>query len=267
MRRNHTFDTSEELLVQRWGRGVKLTKPEDCKQSSIGELSPPSVRHLFGMPFNVYFLNTQSVIQNMSETAAHLCGFQGKNDAIGRTARAVSKKVSAEFSIRHNEEVISHNSIVIKDEHFLRLDDFEFRDVAIKFPLLNSANKVIGVFGCSIIKDSVAQSLNLLMNTGLLATSGTLETHQHDSLIDFNSGTEHHKLNDLRIRLSEQAKVEISKREVECLFYLMKGKSARETGAVLNLSQRTVEYYLNCLKEKLYCTRKSELIGAVFKLI
>ena len=266
MRRNHTIDTSEEILVQRWASGVKLTRPEDHSQSSFDKPSLPSVRHLFQMPFNVYFLNTQNVIQNMSETAAHICGFQGKNYAIGRTARAVSKKESAEFSIRHNEEVISHNSIVIKDEHFLRLDDFEFRDVAIKFPLLNSANKIIGVFGCSIIKDSVAESLSLLMNTGLLATSVTIENHQNESLIDFKKGTEQHKLHDLRIRLSEQAKVEISRRETECLFYMMKGKSARETGVVLNLSQRTVEYYLNCLKEKLHCSRKSDIIEAVYNL-
>jgi len=119
----------------------------------------------------------------------------------------------------------------------------------------------------SFIKDSVTQSLNQLMNTGLLATSGTLENYQSDSFLDFNSGIQKHNLNDLRIRLSEQVKIDISKREIECLFYLMKGKSARETGTLLNLSQRTVEYYLNCLKEKLHCTRKSELIEAVFNLI
>ena len=118
------------------------------------------------------------------------------------------------------------------------------------------------------IKYEVNPYLTTMSTTGLLATSGkTLENHQKGSLIDFNSGREQHNLNDLRVRLSEQAKIVITKRELECLFYLMKGKSARETGTLLNLSQRTVEYYLNCLKEKLHCTRKSEIIEAVFNLI
>lgn len=265
MRRSHNIDTSEELLVQRWRSGVKLSRSEDFNQSSVDETSPSSVRQLFEMPFNVYFLDPQSVIQNMSETAAHLCGFQGKHDAIGKTARAVSKKESAEFSIRHNDEVISHNSIIIKDEHFLRLDDFEFRDVAMKFPLLNSNGKIIGVFGCSIIKDSLARSLNFLMKTGLLTPDNFASSHGRSDL-DFNTDIQLLKIDDLRTKLSGQSKVNISKREIECLFYLVRGKSARETGILLNLSQRTVEYYLNCLKEKLHCAKKSEIIEAVYKL-
>jgi DNA-binding CsgD family transcriptional regulator len=263
------FDTSEELLIQRFQNGVRLIKPE-MAQSSLDPMKRIKlfcVRSLFEMPFNVYFLNTQSVIQNMSERTANICGFQGRNDAIGKIARTVSKKESAEFSIRHNNEVISHNSMVIKDEHFLRLDGYEFHDVAIKFPLLNADGEIMGVFGCSIIIDSLALSLNLLMQTGLFAPSTIYERNNKEKSIYLNLDSDHHELDHLRHKLSVKSKQSVSRREAECLMYLMKGKSARETGVHINLSQRTVEHYLNILKDKLNCTKKSEIIDKVFALL
>ena len=95
-------------------------------------------------------------IQKLPLSAANICGFISKKDAFGKTARTVSKKVSAEFSINHNQEVIKENSIKIKDEHFERRDGFNFRDIAIKFPWYNQANKMIGVFGCSIVSGDIA---------------------------------------------------------------------------------------------------------------
>jgi len=234
MRRNHTFDSSEELLVQRWGSGIKLLRTTDINQSGANEISPPSVRHLFVMPINFYFLNTESVIQNMSERTANICGFLDRNDAIGTTARATLTKESATFSIKHNEEVINQQSIIIKDENFSRLDDSTFSVVAIKFPLFNSNGKIIGVFGCSLVKDSLAQSLNLLINSGLLVAPGTLENHSYSSQPGFNSIIQQHKFDNLCVTLSEQTKTSISKREIECLFYLAKGKSARETSELID---------------------------------
>lgn len=260
MKKFNIIDTSEKLLVQRCGSGVRLVEPNK-------KLAAPSVSHLFEMPFNVYFLDTESVIQNMSDRTAQVCGFQGRKDAIGKTARTVSKKESAEFSIRHNNDVISSNSIVIKDEHFMRLDDFEFRDIAIKFPLLNKDRSIIGVFGCSILLDSLAQSFDLLMKTGLLNSSNFFEKQPNNYSIGMNTEIQQQEIDTLGSKLSIKTKQYISKREIECLFYLMRGKSARETGLQLNLSHRTVEYYLNSLKDKLYCTKKSEIIEKVLRIL
>lgn len=262
----NSFDNSDELLVQRWRNGVRLIKPDNFKSHSDKiSFIPPSVKKLFEMPFNVYFLNRESVIQNMSDKTASICGFHGIKDAIGNTARAVSRKESAEFSIRHNNEVISRNSVVIKDEHFLRLDDFEFRDISIKFPLLNEEEKIIGVFGCSIILDSPAQALKSLFETGLLGPLNQFDEHQNYLPIYLNP--DQHDFNDLKFKLTSKVKQYISKREIECLYFLMKGKSARETGLHLNLSQRTVEYYVNSLKDKLNCAKKSDIIEKVLKLL
>lgn len=52
----------------------------------------------------------------------------------------------------------------------------------------------------------------------------------------------------------------LSPREQEILFYLIRGKTAKSTAKLLNLSPRTVETYLQHLKTKLGCRTKSELI-------
>lgn len=52
----------------------------------------------------------------------------------------------------------------------------------------------------------------------------------------------------------------LSIRERECIFYTAKGNTAAEVGAILHLSKRTVETYLQSAKEKLYVRKTSELV-------
>jgi len=56
----------------------------------------------------------------------------------------------------------------------------------------------------------------------------------------------------------------LSRREIECLQCLIDGLSAKETGALLFLSPRTVETYLNHIKDKLKCRTKRDIISLVY---
>ncbi len=51
----------------------------------------------------------------------------------------------------------------------------------------------------------------------------------------------------------------LSKRELECLFLQLRGKTAREIAAILNLSRRTIEFYADNIKNKLGCQNKAEV--------
>jgi DNA-binding CsgD family transcriptional regulator len=51
----------------------------------------------------------------------------------------------------------------------------------------------------------------------------------------------------------------LSKREKEVLRYLLSGKTAKESAIHMKLSFRTVEYYLENIKDKLGCINKREL--------
>lgn len=57
----------------------------------------------------------------------------------------------------------------------------------------------------------------------------------------------------------------LSKKKLECLYYLVRGKTAREIASILNISPRTVEHYLEDIKFKWGCCSKSSLIELGFQ--
>lgn len=67
------------------------------------------------------------------------------------------------------------------------------------------------------------------------------------------------------IMLENGYPLKISKRQAECIFHLMQGNSAKETGSLLHLSQRTVETYLEHLKKKLNCRTKIDILNKICK--
>jgi DNA-binding CsgD family transcriptional regulator len=52
----------------------------------------------------------------------------------------------------------------------------------------------------------------------------------------------------------------LTARERQCLDLFKQGKTAQMTGAILGLSQRTVEHYFDNIKNKLGCKNKSDLL-------
>lgn len=50
-----------------------------------------------------------------------------------------------------------------------------------------------------------------------------------------------------------------SPRQRECLFFLLRGKSAEQIAKILQLSKRTIETYIEAIKEKLNCKTKAEI--------
>ena len=57
--------------------------------------------------------------------------------------------------------------------------------------------------------------------------------------------------------------VYVSKREAESLYWFTQGKGVREVAETLEISKRTVEYYLKNVKLKLSCRTRHELLTKV----
>jgi len=69
------------------------------------------------------------------------------------------------------------------------------------------------------------------------------------------------------LALSEQrCEIQLSKREIESLYHYTQGKTAKEIGKILQLSNRTIENYLRNIKCKLGVTSKVELIHKTWHL-
>lgn len=59
----------------------------------------------------------------------------------------------------------------------------------------------------------------------------------------------------------------LTKRQKQCAYLLLQGKTAREMGEIMHLSSRTIETYINNLKIKLQCHNKAALIAKLIKRI
>ncbi len=59
---------------------------------------------------------------------------------------------------------------------------------------------------------------------------------------------------------SKKIKIHLTRREKQVMQHIVSGKTAKEIGVSLGLSNRTVESYLGNIKDKFSCNRKSDLI-------
>lgn len=57
----------------------------------------------------------------------------------------------------------------------------------------------------------------------------------------------------------------LTKRELQCLFYVLRGCQSREIAEKLGLSKRTVEFYIDNIKSKFHSKNKSELIASAIQ--
>lgn len=53
----------------------------------------------------------------------------------------------------------------------------------------------------------------------------------------------------------------LSARQTECLFYLSQGHTYKEIAREMSISPRTVEYYIEIIRDKTGCDRKYELVS------
>lgn len=112
-----------------------------------------------------------------------------------------------------------------------------------KFPVYNNADQtLIGVFHYG----SVIEHTNLLVFLNKI--------HKHQSMINAQSY-------DAYEIYQQGMNLHLTPREIECLFYTLRGKTAKEIARFLTISQKTVEFHIEHLKMKFNCYSKSELIS------
>jgi DNA-binding CsgD family transcriptional regulator len=237
------FNHDEHWNLSRFGQGVKLN-PADHAKHSRGQLS---LTKLYEMPFNVYFMNTESAVQTSNEMVLKTFNILSMEDAIGITVREVAKKESAEFSLLHDSEIMNTQRMIIKDELYTRLDEVTFPMLTIKSPWYDENNRLTGIFGMSLMIDkewgvSLADSIHLLTQTGLLQPETQVQKIFPGLVLDDQYFTQ---------------------REKEILFHLLRGKTAKAIADFLGRSRRTIEHHIENMKVKTRSHSKSEMIEKI----
>ncbi|MDF2940015.1 MAG: hypothetical protein K0R66_657 [Gammaproteobacteria bacterium] len=128
-----------------------------------------------------------------------------------------------------DQKAINQQKTIITEEYPTLADGHKVVMLSIKSPLLDDNSTVIGMTGISI-NISKLQVLNEVIGMGQSYSS----------------------------ELSSQD-ISLTPREMECVKWLLLGKSAQQIANILNISQRTVEAHFNKVKAKARCYKQIQL--------
>lgn len=111
----------------------------------------------------------------------------------------------------------------------------------IKKPLFNDANKIIGIiYHCQEFGHS-----EIFLPLKKVEPGANIHSHYY---LDAHHNPYH-----------------LSARELESLFFLLRGKTARQIAQLLTLSKRTVESYVEQIRNKFGCQNKAELFNLAIR--
>ncbi len=166
-------------------------------------------------------------------------------DALGRSNRDIFPKECYEVTgivcDEQDREVLTEQKE--KKNFYVKLypdGDLEV-ELGAKSPYFNEENQCVGLIGHAT---TLTQGMLFELGKNLFSSVKKFTT---ESLFSFNID-------------ETPNKYDLSPRESECLFYLLRGKSAKEIGFHLNISPKTVEAHIQQLKYKLNCCNRSQLI-------
>lgn len=244
------IDISDALEIQPWGHGIRLVRPDLIMQASnnISRQQCHSVRTILDLPFNVFFMDGNGICRNANLSTAHTMGCSSIRETIGISVSDVADKETAIKVRQHDRGVINTKRLqILNEDATFKNDNTIYQFLSIKFPWYDLNDNIIGIFGfSSIIQDQLlSQMLNQIYNLGLFDRTTTSKSNN----------PYHFELKDLKL----------TKREKQCVFYMIRGKSAKQVAEILNVSPRTIEHYCEILKTKMNVNSKSELIEKVIE--
>jgi len=191
----------------------------------------------------VLWKDRDSVFMRGTALILELVGAKTRSELEGFTDQDLKCDAAmyADAFIQQDQDVIENDKSILCFDSFLYANDQFYISMGIKAPLKDEHNKIVGVSCTSYsLEDSFLTKviLKILKSQENFRPVGTCSLELVDCFHEFN----------------------LSKRESECLYYLMRGKSAKEIGSILGISGRTVESYNECIKNKMGCDSKSDII-------
>ena len=121
----------------------------------------------------------------------------------------------------------------------------------LKLPITDSSGEVIGIFGQMDVL-AVNNNLNEALST-LIFCDKIKVAHTNHLLKNYR--LDHYDKN-----------LKLTQRETECLFLLIRGKSAKEIARFLKISPRTVEVYIENIKLKMKISSRSQIVDKALEL-
>jgi DNA-binding CsgD family transcriptional regulator len=197
---------------------------------------------IWQLPFFMVIKDVNSKFLAISKLCANLVGFSELDDAIDITDYDLKCGASESADIFRALD----KSAIDKKQTHMNISINRYADgnvhfhLGIKNPLINNDGKITGT--SSLCLDMDRQSINNLLLYGTITDYNVAKSLGKTYSID-----------------APFQKYNLSKRESECLFYWLRGKTAKDIAAIMQLSPRTIETFLDRVKNKLGCFTKAEV--------
>lgn len=172
---------------------------------------------------------------DLNNAAAQAFGFDDIDAAIGKSDYDIPSGLS-EFS----DVFRTHDTNVIKSAKTLKFLEIQ--------PCANDSWKVLQVEKIPCIENGTI--------TGVIGYSIDI-TKTYMQLDNFLLRNENYENNSIK---NNKLMINLTLRESECLFFLLRKCTAKEIARILNLSYRTVEHYIDMLKLKFCCKTSLDLL-------
>ncbi len=197
------------------------------------------------LPVPVALLDLNSRINCSNDYSAKIFGYQKKSQLIGIGApqmRCPAVKFADTFINQDRQVIATGAGLTILDIHTYA-HDMHKQLLTNKIPYIKNGEIVGTTYYATEIH---SKTLSQLCST--LITSDKQYYHK-------KKGTDRSYI--FGTILGEKT---LSKREKDCVFYLLRGKTAKETSKSMDISFRTVETHIQNIKNKLGCDNRSDII-------
>lgn len=169
-----------------------------------------------------------------NENLAELLQLESPKQIIGKSDRHLPWKDKAEFYQITDKKIVEKGLIYLNILEKQRINCHCTLDILIsKNKLLDNKDNCVGIIGSYVVTNKYH----------LIEKMGTWNKNQTRFYLGNEYGNEH-----------------LTKREVDILRYLLLGFTLKKIALSLNLSPRTIEGYLNTIKQKFQCKTKGDLI-------
>jgi DNA-binding CsgD family transcriptional regulator len=199
-----------------------------AEHSDLNNIVDQDLLHLKHLNFFLFCKDLDGKYINCNDRLLKGIGFCNKQDMLGRTDFDISCFTENEVTTFRNTDklTIKENKLISFVEPITLSDNRTVFALTNKYPLRSKTNKIIGNIGLSLLAN--IEPINVLPKY-------------------------------TQVDISEKSV--LSRRQVDCLYYLLKGLTCKQIAKQLNLSPRTVEHHVEAAKDKLGCDNRAELFA------
>lgn len=202
---------------------------------------------IWQMP-NIFLVvkDLQSRYLASNQLAANLFGYQSLDEVTGISDYDM-KCEAVEFAqqfVEEDKKVITTNQ-PLSVLYILKYADGNIHNIAAKkTPIKNSSGMITGV----------------ICQGGSLNTFASMHVIRNLLRLDQKYLNKSPLMGCYYSDAPYQPDIQLTKQQLNCLFYLLRGKTAKEISFIIHKSQRTIESHIEQLKNKFGCSTKSQLI-------